>query len=56
MGLTLYGKFDRLLLEVEVAPMSRADFDKRYKAIAGEAPGTSNYYQVQDNKWGLAAR
>ena len=56
MGLTLYGKFDRILLEVEVAPTSTTDFDRRYRAITGEDPSTSDYYQVQDNKWGLECR
>ncbi|WP_428938702.1 hypothetical protein [Fontivita pretiosa] len=56
MDLTLFGKFDRLLLEVELAPTSRADFDDRYKAITGENPVTSDYYKVQNNKWGLECR
>ena len=56
MGLTIYGKFDRLLLEAEVAPTSLAEFQKKYTALAGNSPTPSEYFQIQDNKWGAELR
>jgi len=56
MGLKIYGKFMRLLLEAEVAPTSESEFVQQYAAITGEDPRRSGYMQQQPNKWGIEAR
>lgn len=56
MGLTIYGKFSDLLLEAEVAPSSVGEFTSHYGRLAGKSPAASDYFQIQDNKWGLELR
>jgi len=47
-----------VLIEAEVAPASKARFEKRYIAATGIAvsPGSPVHYQAQPNKWGAELR
>lgn len=56
MGLAIYGKFDRLLLEVEVAPTKKKEFEQKYAKLSGESAIVGDHYQIQDNKWGVEYR
>ena len=56
MSLKVFGKFRRLLLEVEVTAESRSEFQTRYTMATGITPPVSTHYQIQDNKWGCECR
>lgn len=53
MGLTLYNKFDRLMLEAEVPTQSLSDFERQYLARTGEKPAVC---QIHNNRWGVECR
>ena len=56
MALKIFGKFDQILLEAEVAPASEKEFVTKYKKLTGNNPSQSSHYQIQDNKWGVECR
>lgn len=56
MSLTLYGRFDRLLLEAEVAPQSQDEFSSRYASATGQDAFATEHCQIQPDKWGIECR
>jgi hypothetical protein len=45
-----------VLLEVECAPGSQANFEQRYQQATGSIPTVGDHYQMQSGKWGLECR
>lgn len=56
MNITFFGAATNVLLEAEVAPSRRAQFEEQYLEVAGEPALVGEFYQLQPNKWGAELR
>ena len=52
----LFGNLGTVLLEVEINPDQKNNFEQRYFDITGELPPGNEHYQTQYNKWGIEYR
>ncbi|MGY0561104.1 hypothetical protein ACW7G2_10360 [Luteimonas sp. A277] len=56
MNIGFFSAATDVLLEAEVKPESKAQFEAEYHALTGQMPTEGAHFQPQPNKWGAELR